>query len=43
MPPEAHNHRLSTLSTGSYNHMLKISCNFVLIILHKCKGNGHIV
>jgi hypothetical protein len=42
MPSEAQNHRLITLNAGSYNHMLKISCNFALIILHKCKGNDHI-
>jgi hypothetical protein len=42
MPPEAENHCLSALGTGSYKYMLKICCNFALIILHKCKENGHI-
>jgi hypothetical protein len=41
MLPEAQNHRLSVWEVDLYNHMLKICCKFVLIILYKCKENGH--
>jgi hypothetical protein len=41
MLPEAQNYRLSVLEADSYNHMLNICCKFVLIILYKCKENGH--